>query len=122
MTPLIVAQIKRDLDSSQLEHIGPQEAAIYRTPDSTVFVDVLSKSGPAQDISKNTKDYDTLKWEEELRAQLAQKKGQSKKLTSEEQAKVNAQLRKESEIRKEVAQLDARFRRGIGIILSLIHI
>jgi hypothetical protein len=33
-------------------------------------------------FDKNTKDYDTLKWEEELRAQLAEKKGQSqKKLT-----------------------------------------
>lgn len=119
MTPLIVAQIGRDLDSSQLEHIGPQEAAIYRTPEGTAFVDVLSKQGAAQNISKNTKDYDTLKWEEELRAQLAQKKGQAKKLTSEEQAKVNAQLKKESEVRKDVAQLDARLRRGIGIISAL---
>ncbi|KAF2763941.1 ARM repeat-containing protein [Teratosphaeria nubilosa] len=118
-TPLIASQISQDLDSSQLHDIGPTEAAIYRTPEGTAFADVLSKQGPVQPVSKNTKDYDTIKWEEELRAQLAQKKGQSKKLTAEEQAKVNAQLAKESAIRTQVARIDAKLRRGIGIIGAL---
>lgn len=81
-------------------------------------MDVLSKKAPVT-IDKNTKDYDTLKWEEELRAQLAQKQGKPKKLTSEEQAKVNAQLAKESAIRKEVASTEQKMRRGVGIIQSL---
>ena len=119
LTPLIVAQISHDLDPSQLEDIGPTEAAIYRTPEGTAFVDVLSKQAQAQPVSKNTKDYDTLKWEEELRAQLAAKKGQTKKLTPDEQSKVNAQLAKESATRKQVAEVDARMRRGIGIISAL---
>jgi hypothetical protein len=118
MTPLIVAQISEDLESSQLHDIGPTEAAIYRTPEGTAFVDVLSKQENVQVISKNSKDYDTLKWEEELRASLASKKGTTKKLTPEEQAKVNAQLAKESEVRKNVAGIDVRLRRGIGIILG----
>lgn len=119
MTPLIVAQISKDLESSQLQDVGPTEAAIYRTPEGTAFVDVLSKQQNSQVISKNSKDYDTLKWEEELRASLASKKGTEKKLTPEEQAKVNAQLAKESEIRKHVAGIDVRLRRGIGIIHAL---
>ncbi|CAK4033172.1 Translational activator gcn1 [Lecanosticta acicola] len=119
MTPLVVAQISLDLDPRQLDDIGPTEAAIYRTPEGTAFVDVLSKQAPTRQISKGDKDYDTLKWEEELRAQIAQKKGQTKKLTADEQAKVNAQLRKESEIRNHVAEVDARLRRGIGIITAL---
>ena len=119
MTPLIVDQISRDLESSQLYDIGPTEAAIYRTPEGTAFVDVLSKQQNSQVISKNSKDYDTLKWEEELRASLASKKGTAKKLTPEEQAKVNAQLVKETEIRKSVADIDVRLRRGIGIIHAL---
>ena len=118
VTPLIVAQISRDLNPSQLAEIGPTEAAIYRTPEGTAFVDVLSKS-QLQAVSKNTKDYDTLRWEEELRAQLAQKKGQTKELTGEEQSKVNAQLKKESAIRQDVTAIDARLRRGIGIISAL---
>lgn len=119
MTPLIVSQISLDLDSTQLQDIGPTEAAIYRTPEGTAFVDVLSKQQSSQVISKNSKDYDTLKWEEELRATLAQKKGQAKKLTPEEQTKVNAQLAKEAEIRRNVTAIDIKLRRGIGIIHAL---
>ncbi|KAK3697730.1 translational activator of GCN4 [Vermiconidia calcicola] len=119
VTPLIVAQIGRDLDPTQLVDIGPTEAAIFRTSEGTAFIDVLSKQAQTQQISKSAKDYDTLKWEEELRAQLAQKKGQAKKLTSEEQTKVNAQLAKEASIRQNVAEIEARLRRGIGIISGL---
>lgn len=116
--PIVVGQFSSDLDPKQLQSIGPTEAAIFRTPEGTAYIDVLSKKAPVV-IDKNTKDYDTLKWEEELRTQLAQKKGQTKKLTADEQAKVNAQLAKESAIRKEVAATEARMRRGVGIIRSL---
>ncbi|KAI5364301.1 Putative armadillo-like helical, translational activator Gcn1, TOG domain-containing protein [Septoria linicola] len=118
-TPILVQQIRADLDPSQLNELGPTEAAIYRTPEGTAFIDVLSKQSQAPQISKNQKDYDTLKWEEELRAQLAAKKGQTKKLTADEQAKVKAQLQKESEIRQKVATVDAKLRRGIGFIGAL---
>jgi hypothetical protein len=116
--PVVVKQFSQDLDPKQLETVGPTEAAIFRTPEGTAYVDVLSKKAPVV-IDKNTKDYDTLKWEEELRSQLAQKKGQTKKLTPEEQTKVKAQLEKESVIRKEVAATEQRMRRGVGIIRSL---
>ena len=117
--PAIVKQFSEDLDPKQLESVGPQEAAIFRTPEGTAYVDVLSKKAP-QTIDKNTKDYDTLKWEEELRSQLAQKQGaKPKKLTPEEQAKVKAQLAKESAIRQEVAATEMKMRRGVGIIQSL---
>lgn len=119
MTTLIVDQIRVDLDPRQLDGIGPTEAAIFRTPEGTAFVDVLSKQSQNQSVSKNTKDYDTLKWEEELRSQLAQKKGQTKKFTPDEQVKVNAQLAKESQIRRNVAAINGRLRRGVGIISSL---
>lgn len=85
-----------------------------------MFVDVLNTKSKQPTFDKNTKDYDTLKWEEELRAQLAQKKGQTqKKLTAEEQAKVKAQLAKESKIREEVLQEVKRVERGAGIIQGL---
>jgi hypothetical protein len=116
--PAIILQFTTDLEPRQLDTVGPTEAAIYRTPEGTAYIDVLSKKAPVT-IDKNTKDYDTLKWEEELRAQLAQKKGQTKKLSADEQAKVNAQLAKESAIRKGVAEIAAKMQRGIGIIQSL---
>ncbi|KAK6065981.1 eIF-2-alpha kinase activator GCN1 [Seiridium cupressi] len=119
MTPKIIEMIRRDLDSAELQEIGPVEAAIFRTAEGTAFIDVLAKNSRSLP-NKNTKDYDTLKWEEELRAQLAAKKGTQKKLTADEQSKVNAQLKKESEIRKSVQQIEARLLRGIGIIQGLL--
>ncbi|KAH7149729.1 armadillo-type protein [Dactylonectria estremocensis] len=99
--------IGRDLNVDELLDIGPVDAAIFRTPKVQETVD------------KNKKDYDILKWEEELRSQLEKKKGQQRKLTAEENAKVNAQLKKESQIRQKVRELEARLLRGIGIIKSL---
>ncbi|KAH6652528.1 armadillo-type protein [Truncatella angustata] len=119
MTPKVIEMLRRDLDPTDLQDVGPVEAAIFRTPEGTAFIDVLAKSNQALP-NKNTKDYDTLKWEEELRAQLAAKKGTQKKLTADEQAKVNAQLKKESEIRKSIQQIEARLLRGVGIVHGLI--
>ncbi|KAK8076513.1 eIF-2-alpha kinase activator GCN1 [Apiospora phragmitis] len=120
MTSKIIELIRGDLNPDQLKDVGPVEAAIFRTPEGTACIDVLAKKSQALP-NKNTKDYNTLKWEEELRAQLAAKKGTQKKLTADEQAKVNAQLKKESEIRKSVQLLAARLLRGIGIIQGLIN-
>jgi hypothetical protein len=119
LTPRIVQLIQQDLDPKQLDKIGPTEAAIFRTAEGTAFVDVLAKKSQNYVPNKNTKDYDTMKWEEELRAQLAEKKGQQKKLTPEENAKVNAQLAKEAAIRLEIRYLEARLVRGSSIIKSL---
>ena len=119
LTPRIVQLIQQDLDPKQLDKIGPTEAAIFRTPEGTAFVDVLAKKSQNYVPNKNTKDYDTMKWEEDLRTQLAEKKGQQKKLTPEENAKVKAQLAKETVIRLQVRYLEARLMRGIGIIKSL---
>lgn len=117
--PLIVQQLTTDLDHRQLSGIGPTEAAIFRTPEGTAYVDVLTSQSQVSTIKKNAKDYDALKWEEELRAELSKKSGQKKKLTADEQAKVNAQLAKESAIRKEISATALRLRRGIGIIRAL---
>ncbi|RBR09427.1 uncharacterized protein FIESC28_09877 [Fusarium coffeatum] len=116
--PRLLDTLRRDLNVEQLQDVGPVEAAIYRTAEGTAFIDVLAKKSQ-QVLDKNNKDYDILKWEEELRGQLEKKKGQQKKLTPEENAKVNAQLKKESQIRQSITQTVARLLRGIGIIRSL---
>lgn len=120
MVPRIVDQIKEDLDSARLFKFTATDAAIARTPEGTAFIDVLSSKSKQPTFDKNTKDYDTLKWEEELRAQLAEKKGQKqRKLSAEEQSKVNAQLAKEAKIREEVLQEVKRIERGAGLIRGL---
>lgn len=120
MVPRLVNQIRDDLDSSRISKFTATDFAISRTPEGTMCVDVLSTKARQPALDKSAKDYDTLKWEEELRAQLAEKKGQKpKKLTADEQAKVNAQLAKEAKIREEVLREVKRIERGAGIIKGL---
>lgn len=107
------------LDATDLQGIGPEEAAIYRTPEGVAFVDVLAKRDDKLVPDKKAKDYDTLAWEKALREQLASKQGSSRKLNPEESAMVKAQLDKESAIRKRIAALAARLFRGVGIVHSL---
>ncbi|KAJ6103211.1 hypothetical protein N7486_005638 [Penicillium sp. IBT 16267x] len=120
MIPRLVDQIQADLDGTRLSQFTATDAAIARTPEGTAFIDILSSKSKQPAFDKNTKDYDTLKWEAELRAQLAEKKGaKPKKLTAEEQSKVKAQLAKEAKIREEVLQEVKRIERGAGLIRGL---
>lgn len=120
MIPRLVGQIEDDLLLDRISKFSPTDAAIARTPEGTTFVDVLSTKSKQPLSDKNSKDYDTLKWEEELREQLAKKKGQpQKKLSADEQAKVNAQLAKETAIRKEVQYEEEIVKRGAGVIKAL---
>ncbi|OAX79591.1 hypothetical protein ACJ72_06087, partial [Emergomyces africanus] len=118
MIPCLIKQLYDDLNPKRVLRFDATDIAIARTPEGTTFVDVLNtKSRPV--IGKG-KDSDTLKWEEELRAQVAQKRGQQeKKLTPDEQAKVNAQLAKEAQIRKDVQKEEEIIKRGAGIVESL---
>ena len=117
-TPILIHEIQSRLDASTTRRYGPTEVAIARTPEGTAFIDVLSTKGPKV-VDKNARDYDTIRWEEEVRAQLAQKKGQEKKLTADEKIKVNAQLVKEAKIRQEILELTQSLRQGTGLIQAL---
>ncbi|KAL9070152.1 MAG: hypothetical protein Q9157_005922 [Trypethelium eluteriae] len=117
--PKLIQQFTWDLDRERLANVGPTEAAIFRTPEDTVFIDVLASKAQNSSLDKTSKDYDTMKWEQELRSQIAAKKGQTKKLTPDEQRKVNEQLKKEAKIRAGVAEMAVHAKRGIGIIRSL---
>lgn len=117
----VVAVLEQDLNPAHLKGIGPTEAAIFRTPEGIAFVDVLSQKSQQQIPEKgNTKDYDILKWEQELREQVSKKSGQQRKLSPDEQSKVKAQLEKESVIRKRVHTMEISIQRGVGIVNSLV--
>ncbi|KAH6610983.1 hypothetical protein Trco_001003 [Trichoderma cornu-damae] len=119
IVPRLMDLITRDLDPEPIRAIGPVDAAIFRTQEGTCFVDVLSKKGQDEIPNKNTKDYDIVRWEKELRDQLEKKKGPQRKLTAEETSKVAAQLKKEAQIRASVQAIEAKLRRGVGIVRSL---
>ncbi len=119
-TPALIRQFQQDLDTVELEDVGPTEALIARAPEGTMVIDVLGQQTNGFLENKNQKDYDTLKWEEEMRAQLAKKKGApQKKLTSEQQAKVDAQIAQEASTRARVKSLSGKLRRGAKFIEGL---
>ena len=117
--PLLLEKIEMDLRPEDVHKYGPTEVAMSRMPEGKPFVDVLNKENRGFTVDKSSRDYDTIKWEEEVRRQLAQKRGQEKKLTPDEKARVNVQLEKESAIRKEVKRLESRLKKGIGLIYAL---
>lgn len=119
ITPALVEIINDNLPTDELKQYGPTEIAIARTQEGTAFVDVLSSKASSYTIDKNAKDYDTMKWEEEIRSQVAQKRGHDRKLTPDEKAKVKAQLTKEAVIRTDVHRLESRLRNGIGFVRAL---
>lgn len=117
--PLLLERIEMGLRPEDVYKYGPTEVAISRTPEGTAFVDVLHTENRGFTIDKSSRDYDTIKWEEEVRRQVAQKRGQEKKLTPDEKAKLSAQLAKESAIRQEVKRLESRLKNGIGLVYAL---
>ena len=120
ITPLLVNQLTEDLAKTQILDFTPTDYAIARTPEGIAFVDVRSsKSASDVPISKGSGDYDILKWEADVRAQIAAKKGSTKKLSPDEKARVDAQIVKESDIRKRVLTVKERLLRGIGVIYGL---
>ena len=117
--PLLSDQIGSLLPAEQIKLYGPIDIAIARTPEGVAFIDVLSTKAQTLSVEKNSPDYDIMKWEEEMRSQIAQKKGQEKRLTADERAKVNAQLAKEANIRNEINKLERMLRHGVGFIHAL---
>lgn len=117
--PLLLALIIRDLPVDEVSKCGATKAAIARTSENIPFIDVLSSQNQRQVLDKNSRDYDTVKWEAEMRDQIAKKKGQERKLTTDEKAKVNAQLVKEASIRQQVRKLEQKLTNGIGYIHAL---
>jgi hypothetical protein len=119
MSPLMVGIFKSDFEPKQFEWVGPEEAAIFRTPEGTLYNDPFQKDSSSSITKSNAKDHDVLKWEAELREQLEAKKGTQRKLTPEQQAKVKMQLEKEEAIRQRIYDLNLRLERGIGLIRGL---
>ncbi|KAG9005891.1 translational activator of GCN4 [Tulasnella sp. JGI-2019a] len=120
--PRMVVQLQKDLELDQLAAIGETEYNIWKTPEGTLFVDVLSKKKPAPGpASSKGKDQEIEKWEAELRKKLEAKKTAAPvTLSKQDKALFDAQLVKETEIRRHVAGVQNRLHRGLELIRSLV--
>ncbi|CCH46758.1 putative translational activator [Wickerhamomyces ciferrii] len=117
--PLLLNDLIVDgLSSSRLNKISEQELAIYKAKEGELVINVLENKKNVVE-NKNTKDYETRKWEESLRKEVSKKQQATKKLTKEEQAIVNEQLSKESNIRQRIQEVQNNLYRGITIIDAL---
>ncbi|KAJ3807969.1 armadillo-type protein [Lentinula aff. lateritia] len=121
--PKILEQLKQDIDLDVLSSLTEDEFGIWATPEGTVFVDVLSYT--KDDVrDKKGKDSEINKWEDELRKSLADKKAKAAKtstLTKQQQALVQAQVAKESQIRAKVNDVQFKLIRGLYLVRSLIE-
>ena len=115
-----MTRLDLDLDASQLHGIDYDHAAIYKTPEGELYGDIRANCKEDPSLDKKVKDYDTLKWEKEIRERIAQKKGIASSTTDYSDPQVQAQLAKESIIRKEISKIAKSLRRGLGISRFLI--
>jgi hypothetical protein len=91
----------------------------WRVLNSYLLV-LASKKDSGPTIQKG-KDQDIQKWEAELRKSLESKKAaKAATLSKQDQALVNAQLAKESKIRKDVTLVHQHFERGLSFIRALV--
>ncbi|GEQ70755.1 hypothetical protein JCM33374_g4434 [Metschnikowia sp. JCM 33374] len=117
--PEIAKALKSDLNVENIADVDETSVKIWAAADGELVVDVLQSTKPKKAEDKNSKDYETRKWEESLQKEISSKKTVQKKLTREEQAQVNAQLSKESVIRSNLKAVVRRYYRAFYIIREL---
>lgn len=115
---LLCEQLDSDMDTTELHKLSSDDIEIWRGEEGVMVFDVLEKLSANKLTNKNTKDYETLKWEESVKRQQARKG--HRQLTKEEKEKVDEQLEKESRIRGQVAAVKVSLDRAISIVNHLI--
>lgn len=119
MAPLVVDLLRCNLSIENLSKFEDEEILIWKGTDNELVVDVLANGSLKKLENKNSKDYETLKWEEGIRKQ--QKKVGMKKLSSEEQKLVAKQLHLEAQIRSNVSSVVSLINCAIGVISNLVE-
>ncbi|KAI8988374.1 armadillo-type protein [Mycotypha africana] len=121
LIPEFIELAEENLAPELMSGIGELESNIWKHSVSTPYVDVLQKDKKSESRGNKKGSKNDEEWEEELRAELAKKKGLTQKLTKEQQASVDAQLKKEAEIRTNVQSVYEKLTLGLAIVRSLIH-
>ena len=116
-TPILCKTIEADLAAEELSHLSEEDFNIFAGKEGVLVVDVLEENVNKKLSNKNSKEYETLMWEQNIRKEQAKKN--VKKLTKEEQELVKEQLAKESVIRSHVSKISTRLKRGIRLVSEL---
>lgn len=112
---------KQDLNAQLVEKFTPFNIKVWETPEGEIVQEDEPETKKRVVENKNSKDYETRKWEEDLRKEIASKKGTNaktpakKKLTKEEQM----QLDEQQTVRKDVNKAVSQLKRGLGLLKAL---
>ncbi|KAG2190049.1 hypothetical protein INT46_000027 [Mucor plumbeus] len=117
--PEFIELANENLAPELMKDIGDLESNIWKCPADIAFVDVLKKD-KKNESRGNRKGNNDDQWEEELRAELARKKGLTQKLTKDEQFAVNTQLKKEAAIRANVQSIFEKITLGLDVTRALV--
>src|SRR4051794_26780264 len=87
-----------------------------------IIVSIVLKRNKQVVEDRNRKDYADKMWEKQVRAEIAKKKGVTTqhKLTKDEQATLDAQLAKESVIRKSTQSVYEHIKRGLQLVRAVV--
>lgn len=100
-------------DLLSVHPVSLENLNIWHTPPGQLAVEESSKKYVE---NKNSRDYETKKWEESVRREVVAKKGDKhQKLTKEQQA----QLAHQDEIRQSVQKIFDKHVRGFGFVMTL---
>ncbi|KAG2194137.1 hypothetical protein INT47_004207 [Mucor saturninus] len=111
--------VNENLSPGCMANITELDCNIWKSPADVAFIDVLKKDKKVE--SRNRKGNSDDQWEDDLRAELAKKKGLAQKLTKEEQLAVNMQLKKEAGIRAHVQVTYEKLVLGLNITTALVQ-
>ncbi|KAJ7334076.1 armadillo-type protein [Mycena albidolilacea] len=119
--PRIVEQLRVDIDPSTLNALTEEDLGMWRMPEGSTFIDVLtSTKGDAKAPNKG-KDFEIARWDAEVRAALEKKKaGAGVTLTKQQHALVQAQLAREAIVRQRVEGVKTGLVRGLAFVRSLV--
>ncbi|KAK7051190.1 translational activator of GCN4 [Paramarasmius palmivorus] len=118
--PRVMDQLREDINPATINSLSELDFAIWSTPEGTTAKVLSNTKGDAQ--PRKGKDAEIAQWEAEIRKSLANKKASTTvTLTKQQQALVNAQLAKESEVRQRVTSIKTNLDRGLHFIGSIIN-
>ncbi|OCH93463.1 ARM repeat-containing protein [Obba rivulosa] len=117
--PKLLQHLKSDLSAQEVQSLNDMDLGVWATPEGKTFVDVLANKKTDEPVKKG-KGYKDAQWEAEVRKSLAGKKAAAPALSKQDIALVQAQLEKESQIRKRVVKIKAKLERGLNLVHSIL--
>ncbi|KAF7308577.1 TOG domain-containing protein [Mycena chlorophos] len=120
LLPRLAKQLQADIDTITLQALTEEELGMWRMPEGTAFVDVLSSSKNESKVPQKGKDFEMARWEAEVRKTLDSKKAAGATLTKQQQAQLQAQLAREAAVRERVNNVKANLIRGLAFVRSIV--